>query len=139
MSYNILVVLYLGTSATPARPPARLLTPPIIACSPLLRSAKTLYVLRMSLGPDTVGTYANFTKSRDVIYKLTPPLLLANDNRSVYSEVDETVKWMLTLPHVTDQLAGKTKLLTFLSNDGAPQAGKLAYRSAPASSVTITV
>jgi hypothetical protein len=59
-------------------------------------SNQTLHILRMGLGPDVVATYANFVEHRDRLYGQTPPLLLAPDNRSVWSPIDDLVDWMLT-------------------------------------------
>ena len=87
--------------------------------------------LRFALGK-CFCTNEAFLEERDRVYGLiatVSPLALDVDEISVWAGYDETLAWMLSVPHIAAVLPDKDGwLVVILTNDGTPQHGRLSNR-----------
>ena len=87
--------------------------------------------LRFALGK-CFCTNEEFLEERDRVYGLiatVSPLALDVDEISVWAGYDETLAWMLSVPHIAAVLPDKDGwLVVILTNDGTPQHGRLSNR-----------
>ena len=81
-------------------------------------SKSTRWLLRRTLGL-VVATEASYLKAREFEHNQIPKLYLCEDGHSVTANVDDTVKWMLTLDHIQFLMKGCKKITTIVGNDGA--------------------
>jgi len=82
-------------------------------------SKQTRWMLRRTLGM-VVATEEKFKAAREKHHATIPKLSLCADNRSVTSQIDETMAWMLELERFKACLLGVHILCTILGNDGTP-------------------